>query len=37
MLNLETDMLLFPGIFSNRIKTFGFFSQCLSSGILLEV
>ena len=36
MLNLETGMLLFPGIFSNRVKMFGF-SQCLSSEILLEV
>lgn len=36
MLNLETGMLLFPGIFSNRVKMF-VFSQCLSNEILLEV
>lgn len=29
MLNLETDMLLFSGIFSNKIKPFGFFSPLL--------
>lgn len=25
MLNLETDVLLFPGIFSNKVKMFGVF------------
>lgn len=31
-------MLLFPGIFSNEVKVFGFFfPHCLSSEILLEV
>lgn len=37
MLNLEADMLLFPGIFSNKVKMFvGFSLHCLSSAILLE-
>lgn len=36
MLNLETVMMLFPDIFSNKVKTF-VFSHCLSSEILLKV
>lgn len=36
MLNLEIDTLLFPGIFSNKVKMFVFL-HWLPSEILLEV